>query len=156
MYCLMMANYIIPVSYSNRIGNSICTELPCRSPNIRRVEFALTIIAPFADFNYTTGLILIVDDTVKHITLLLLVYLLSYLMVSTHRYLSFKNINIPRERRFHVIIGMILLLVLLATEPPITLFVVAIAYMFSGPFLAVRAHLLRKRKKLAKQEKSSS
>lgn len=95
-------------------------------------------------------------DTVKHITLLILVYFLSYLMVSTHRYLSFKNINIPREKRFHVIVGMILLLILLATEPPITLFIVAILYMFSGPFLAVKALIVRRKKKLAKQKNSSS
>ena len=72
-------------------------------------------------------------DPVRHISLLLLVYLLSYLMVSTHRYLSFKHFDIPKEKRFHAFAAMILLLVLLASEPHITLGVVALIYILSGP-----------------------
>jgi CDP-diacylglycerol--serine O-phosphatidyltransferase len=84
-------------------------------------------------------------DTVQHITLLLLVYLLSYLMVSTHRYLSFKHMDIAREKRFQVFVGLILLLILLASEPPITLFAASLIYIFSGLFMAARARLGRKK-----------
>jgi CDP-diacylglycerol--serine O-phosphatidyltransferase len=84
-------------------------------------------------------------DTVQHITLLLLVYLLSYLMVSTHRYLSFKHMDIAREKRFQVFVGLILLLILLASEPPITLFAAALIYIFSGLFMAARGRLRRKK-----------
>ncbi|MGI6655771.1 MAG: CDP-diacylglycerol--serine O-phosphatidyltransferase [Desulfobulbus sp.] len=86
-------------------------------------------------------------DTVQHITLLLLVYLLSYLMVSSHRYLSFKHVNIAQRKRFQVFIGLILLLILLASEPPITLFIALLLYIFSGPIMAVRTRILRRRKK---------
>jgi CDP-diacylglycerol--serine O-phosphatidyltransferase len=82
-------------------------------------------------------------DTVQHITLLLLVYLLSYLMVSTHRYLSFKHMDIAREKRFQVFIGLILLLILLASEPPITLFAASLIYIFSGLVMAARTRLRR-------------
>jgi CDP-diacylglycerol--serine O-phosphatidyltransferase len=81
------------------------------------------------------------DETVKHISLLLLVYVLSYLMVSTHRYLSFKQLNLSREKKFQALVGMVLLLILLATEPPITLFIVMFFYILSGPFLAFFALL---------------
>ena len=74
-------------------------------------------------------------DTVKHFSILLLVYLLSYLMISTHRYLSFKKTKIPREKRFQAVVGMVLILTLLATEPPVTLFVTALLYALSGLFL---------------------
>lgn len=84
-------------------------------------------------------------DTVQHITLLLMVYLLSYLMVSTHRYLSFKHMDIAKEKRFHLIVGMILLLILLATEPPITLFGASLLYILSGPFLAIKARVGKKK-----------
>ena len=84
-------------------------------------------------------------DTVQHITLLLLVYLLSYLMVSTHRYLSFKHMDIAREKRFQVFVGLILLLILLASEPPITLFAATLIYIFSGLFMAARGRLRRKK-----------
>lgn len=90
-------------------------------------------------------------DTVQHISLLLLVYLLSYLMVSTHRYLSFKHLDIAKEKRFQMIIGMILVLILLASEPPITLFCATLLYIASGPFLAVRTLLIRKKQQAARQ-----
>jgi len=88
------------------------------------------------------------DETVKHISLLLLVYVLSYLMVSTHRYLSFKQLNLSREKKFQALVGMVLLLILLATEPPITLFIVMFFYILSGPFLAFFALLSSQRQKM--------
>lgn len=84
-------------------------------------------------------------DTVKHISILLLVYVLSYLMVSTHRYLSFKQVDLTREKKFQVLVGMVLLLILLATEPPITLFVVSLLYIVSGPGLVLYGFLHRQR-----------
>ena len=76
-------------------------------------------------------------ETVKHVSILLLVYILSYLMVSNHRYLSFKKVNFTRERKFQIVVFMLLFLILLATEPPVTLFIVALTYVLSGPVLAV-------------------
>ncbi len=92
------------------------------------------------------------STTVQHITLLLMVYLLSYLMVSTHRYLSFKHMDIPKEKRFHLIVGMILLLILLATEPPITLFGASLLYILSGPVLAIKARVGKKKPVPVSQE----
>ena len=85
-------------------------------------------------------------ETVKHLSILLLVYLLSYLMVSTHRYLSFKKTKIPPEKRFQIVVGMILLLILLATEPPITLFAATLLYVLSGPLLDLYAVVASKKK----------
>ncbi len=92
-------------------------------------------------------------DTVKHVSILLLVYILSYLMVSNHRYLSFKHIDITREKKFQIVVFMLLFLILLATEPPVTLFVVAFAYVLSGPVLAV--YKLASKEKVAEKEKTS-
>ncbi len=68
---------------------------------------------------------------------LALIYLLSYLMVSTHRYVSFKHLDIPREKRFQLFIGLILLLILLASDPAETLFPAIFLYTLSGPVLAL-------------------
>ncbi|WP_339134799.1 MAG: CDP-diacylglycerol--serine O-phosphatidyltransferase [Candidatus Electrothrix sp. GW3-4] len=84
-------------------------------------------------------------DTVKHFSILLLVYLLSYLMISAHRYLSFKKNKIPREKRFQAVVGMILVLTLLATEPPVTLFVTTLLYALSGLFLELYSFVRRKK-----------
>ncbi|MCW5204718.1 CDP-diacylglycerol--serine O-phosphatidyltransferase, partial [Desulfobulbus sp. N2] len=91
-------------------------------------------------------------DPVKHFSILLLVYLLSYLMISTHRYLSFKKTRVPKEKRFQAVVGMVLILILLATEPPVTLFVTTLLYALSGLILELYA-FLRKRKETARQEK---
>ena len=92
-----------------------------------------------------------VTETVKHISILLFVYVLSYLMVSTHRYLSFKQINLSRTKKFQAVVGMLLLLILLATEPPITLFAFFLIYILSGPALAIR-EFLQKRYKSSRQD----
>ncbi len=86
-----------------------------------------------------------VTETVKHLSILLLVYLLSYLMISTHKYLSFKKIRIPREKRFQAVVGMILVLIVLASEPDVILFPTALCYALSGPLMELYA-VLRKRK----------
>ncbi|PIE56278.1 MAG: CDP-diacylglycerol--serine O-phosphatidyltransferase [Desulfobulbus propionicus] len=103
------------------------TGLPCPA--------AAGMIATTVMFSRFLG----ATDTVKHLSLLFLVYFLSYLMVSTHRYLSFKQVNIPVERKFHLLVGLVLLIILLATEPPITLFTVALVYILSGPALSLHA-----------------
>lgn len=76
-------------------------------------------------------------DTVQHISLLILIYVLSYLMISTHRYLSFKHVDIPRDKRFFVIVILVLLLIVLAMRPEVTLFVVLFFYILSGLVLAL-------------------
>jgi len=87
-------------------------------------------------------------DTVKHFSILLLVYLLSYLMISSHRYLSFKKTRIPREKRFQAVVVMFLVLVLLATEPPVTLFATALLYALSGLVLELYSFVQKKRGKV--------
>jgi len=84
-------------------------------------------------------------DTVTHISILLLVYILSYLMVSNHRYLSFKQVDIKKGRTFQIVVFMLLFLILLATEPPVTLFAVSLIYALHGPALAIHSVLTRQK-----------
>ena len=120
-------------------SNSDFVGLPCPAA---AMMVATTVM--FSRFLGTT-------DTVKHLSLLLLVYVLSYLMVSNHRYLSFKQLEIKKERKFQIVVFILLLLILVATEPPVTLFIVAFAYILSGPVLAVHK-LLAKKKATAKNK----
>ena len=93
-------------------------------------------------------------DTVQHVSLLVLVYILSYLMISTHTYSSFKHLDIPKEKRFQLIIGLILLVILLASDPPKTLFPALFLYILSGPAIALYGRVKGKKLKAAKQEQS--
>lgn len=82
-----------------------------------------------------------ITGEVKHISLLLLVYLLSYLMVSTHKYLSFKNPKPGRFRTFQILVGMLLLFILIAAEHEIMLFLLFLIYIASGPSMAIYARI---------------
>lgn len=76
-------------------------------------------------------------ESVKHISILVLVYLLSYLMVSNIRYMSFKHPAASRKKNFQVTVILVLLLILVAAEPQVTLFALGLVYVLSGPLLAL-------------------
>jgi CDP-diacylglycerol--serine O-phosphatidyltransferase len=91
-------------------------------------------------------------DTVKHVSILILVDLLSYLMVSNVPYMSFKHPAANRKKTFHVLVTMVLLMILVATEPPVTLFVMGAIYVLSGPVITARKLLSRNNKSVEEQE----
>ncbi len=82
-----------------------------------------------------------ITGEVRHISLLLLVYLLSYLMVSTHHYFSFKQPRTGKFKTFQILVGMILLFILVAAEPQVLLFAISLLYCASGPFFALYAKI---------------
>lgn len=86
-----------------------------------------------------------------------IVYGLSYLMVSSVKYLSFKTPEASRTRKFQVMVSMVLLIMVIATQPEVTLFVMAIIYVTSGPFVALYRLFItaNKDKKVDDQEKSA-
>ncbi|WP_022661936.1 CDP-diacylglycerol--serine O-phosphatidyltransferase [Paucidesulfovibrio longus] len=64
--------------------------------------------------------------------LLVLVYLLSFLMVSTVRFASFKELGFLRAHSFSTMVVAILLFVLVATKPRVLGFLIFLAYIASG------------------------
>ena len=85
---------------------------------------------------------------VRHYGVLLLIYSLSFLMVSNVRYHSFKEVQWLNQHPFRGIIVFLLTMVIIAVEPKVTLFLIFFAYVFSGPLLHSFT-LLRFRKKEA-------
>ena len=75
------------------------------------------------------------EQPVKHVALLLMVYTISYLMVSGIPYFSFKRITFAERHPFYALVAFVLLLALIATEPPLTIFLGFILYVLSGPLL---------------------
>jgi CDP-diacylglycerol--serine O-phosphatidyltransferase len=112
-------------SQNVKSGNKDFVGLPCPA--------AAAMIVTSVMFCHYLG----ITSEVKHISLLLLVYLLSYLMVSTHRYLSFKNPHFSRFKTFQVLVGMLLLFILIAAEPDVMLFALFLFYIASGPGMAI-------------------
>lgn len=91
----------------------------------------------------------------KHITLLLMVYFLAFLMVSNVAYWSTKEMGLDDRKPFSLLVISILVLVLIVSEPQIMLFTIGIVYTFSGPFEHM-LHLLKRqlRPKKVKDEAS--
>ncbi|MFA6283350.1 MAG: CDP-diacylglycerol--serine O-phosphatidyltransferase [Desulfurivibrionaceae bacterium] len=77
-----------------------------------------------------------ISGTLRNFIVLGTVYGLSYLMVSSVKYLSFKHAQTDGAKKFQVLVGLVLLIMVLATEPQVTLFVLGAAYVLSGPLAA--------------------
>jgi len=75
------------------------------------------------------------EQPVKHVALLLMVYIVSYLMVSGIPYFSFKRMTFAERHPFYSLVVFVLLLALVATEPPLTIFCSFALYALSGPLL---------------------
>jgi CDP-diacylglycerol--serine O-phosphatidyltransferase len=88
----------------------------------------------------TVAMMVIVDNhilrlgsEVKPILILIMTYSLAFLMVSTIKYRSFKDINLKSRRSFQYLVWAVLIFGLIALEPVIMLFLVIVLYALSGP-----------------------
>lgn len=108
-------------SIDSHESSSEFTGLPC--PGAAYMIATTFLFNKFFDFS-SKGL---------EILILVLVYGLSYLMVSSHRYFSLKKADSVKMRTFQGLVAMVLLIILLATEPKITFFGFTLIYVLSGP-----------------------
>lgn len=81
-----------------------------------------------------------IEGKINPIFILILLYTLSFLMVSTIKYNSFKKPELFRKMNFNVLVGVILIFIFIAAQPSVALFLLGIAYVFSGPFTTIRHH----------------
>ncbi|MFQ5585932.1 MAG: CDP-diacylglycerol--serine O-phosphatidyltransferase [Thermodesulfobacteriota bacterium] len=77
------------------------------------------------------------EEITKHITVLIMVYSLAYLMVSSVHYYSFKELNLSKRMPFRFLVGLVLVLIVVAAEPSVMIFVLALAYVVSGPVMTL-------------------
>ena len=73
---------------------------------------------------------------------LVALYVLSFLMVSGIRYQSFKDMEVVRQRPFQSLVLCVLLLVVVLANPPVTLFLLSLTYVLSGPAWVVKRLLI--------------
>jgi CDP-diacylglycerol--serine O-phosphatidyltransferase len=81
----------------------------------------------------------------KKLAILILIYLLAFLMVSSFRYYSFKDPELIKRQPFAFLVLAILLLIIIAAEPVIMLFAVFTAYVLSGPLAFLMSYPRRRR-----------
>ncbi len=68
------------------------------------------------------------------ILLLILLYSLAFLMVSTIKYYSFKKMKLFKKNNFNSLVTVVLILIFIAAQPSIALFMIGTVYLASGPF----------------------
>ena len=83
------------------------------------------------------------------------IYLLSFLMVSTIDYLSFKELELFKQKPFNVLVATILLFIVVAYKPALMLFFFSAMYVISGPAITLY-HLTRRHAKKANAMINSS
>ena len=69
-----------------------------------------------------------------------MMYVLSFLMVSNIKYISFKKVELFRRHPFHTLVGLVLIFVVVATAPNIMGFLLMAAYVASGPISTFMYH----------------
>jgi len=84
---------------------------------------------------------------VRHVSVLIMVYCLSFLMVSSVHYHSFKEVRWLQQHPFSGMVALILAIMVVAMEPKVTLFVLTVTYVISGPIL-MPLRVLRRPKSL--------
>ncbi len=73
----------------------------------------------------------------RHIILIVIIYVLSFLMVSSIRYMSFKEFNIRNQKPFNVLVAIILVFIVIAYKPNVLLFLILLLYTLSGPITSL-------------------
>ncbi len=77
------------------------------------------------------------EGETKHLSLLILIYVLAFLMVSNLRYPSFKDLELVKKKPFSTLVAMILTIVVVVAEPAIMLFTFSLLYLLIGPMNVV-------------------
>ena len=81
------------------------------------------------------------------IALLIMLYVLAFLMVSTVKYHSFKKPELFNKMKFDILVLVILVLVFIAAQPSIALFLLGVVYILSGPLAMIPRHRQLKQEK---------
>lgn len=79
-----------------------------------------------------------IEKTINPVFVLILIYSLSFLMVSTLKYHSFKKPELFNRMNFNVLVAIILIIIFVAAQPSITLFLIGVLYIVSGPINSFR------------------
>jgi CDP-diacylglycerol--serine O-phosphatidyltransferase len=86
-----------------------------------------------------------VDDRVHAVAWLSLLIVLSFLMVSTFRYFSFKRVDLKSRRSYVNVVGIALLLVVFNMHPDWALLALATLFWLSGPVAYLGGLVFRRR-----------
>jgi CDP-diacylglycerol--serine O-phosphatidyltransferase len=88
----------------------------------------------------------------RDIVIIVMIYVLSFLMVSSLNYMNFKEFNIRNQKPFNVFVSVILIFMVIAYKPKVLLLLILLSYILSGPIITLYLH---RRKRYANSFKPS-
>ena len=94
-----------------------------------------------------------IGDSANKILILMLIYVLSFLMVSSFKFHSFKKPELFKKMNFNVLVAAVLIMIFIAAQPAIALFSIGLVYILSGPFGFLRKYKALKKKKAESRKK---
>ncbi|MDP2646027.1 MAG: CDP-diacylglycerol--serine O-phosphatidyltransferase [Desulfobacterales bacterium] len=89
-----------------------------------------------------------IEGSANPVLFLITLYILSFLMVSTIKYDSFKKPELFKSMNFNVLVTVVLILIFIAAQPSIALFLLGLSYVISGPCLSILHHRQQKNKEV--------
>ncbi|MFP3867251.1 MAG: CDP-diacylglycerol--serine O-phosphatidyltransferase [Desulfobacteraceae bacterium] len=89
----------------------------------------------------------------RHIPILIMIYVLSFLMVSNIKYYSFKKFELFKRKSFNMLVATILIFIVVATEPVLMGFLLMTGYVISGPICTL---LLLERRSTQKPDEAEA
>jgi len=113
------------------------------------IPAAATFVASMILLFYYLGM----TDRFRHFAVVLMIYVLAFLMISTVKFYSFKDLEPFRRRPFNTLVVFVFLALLLAAEPQVMIFVFVSGYILSGPVGEVVRAIRRRRTKHIESEK---
>jgi CDP-diacylglycerol---serine O-phosphatidyltransferase len=90
--------------------------------------------------------------SIKGVPMLTSVFLLAYLMVSTIKYPSFKHVNYIKAHPFQLLVAGVLLLMVVAYQPEIMAFLLAMTFVIGGIILNIVQYLFSRNRKAVSEE----
>jgi CDP-diacylglycerol--serine O-phosphatidyltransferase len=75
--------------------------------------------------------------TIKMFSMVVLVFILAFLMISNVKYLSLKDPELFKRQPFTILVGAIFILIVVVAKPEVMLFLIGMAYLASGPIAYV-------------------
>ncbi|MFC1867092.1 CDP-diacylglycerol--serine O-phosphatidyltransferase [Thermodesulfobacteriota bacterium] len=88
----------------------------------------------------------------RDVIIIVMIYFLSFLMVSSINYMNFKEFNIRNQKPFNVLVIVILILIVFAYKPKVLLFLILLFYILSGPVITL--YLFRRKRSESKVPES--
>lgn len=73
--------------------------------------------------------------TIRMVSMVVLVFLLAFLMISNIPYISFKDPELFKRQPFRMLVLAIMLLIVIVAKPEIMLFLIGMVYLASGPIM---------------------